>query len=114
MPDSKAPVPSLPLEGMAAPQSDSTAHVEACLTFAKVLAGVAASAQEVIRQSDKGRRGWAPRSVVASALAKYGCAPPAVPADIVEYMLDFHTIGTGSELMCVRRRRRGVPTLRAL
>jgi hypothetical protein len=105
VPDSKAPVPSLPLEGMAAPESAASAHTDACLTFGKVLAGVAASAQEVVRQSDKGRRGWAPRAVVAAALAKYGCAPPAVPADVVEYMLDVHTIGTGAELMSAEMAR---------
>lgn len=114
--DSRVPVPNLPLEATASSHVFSTVaevvvpldNVETitlspevhdgCLVLAKVLSGVLASAQEVVRQSDKGKHNLAPFDVVQNALERYGCRAPAVDSDIVEIVLHNFVVGTSGDI----------------
>jgi hypothetical protein len=117
VPDTKLPVPNLLLEGagtagtfhQTAPtvvvaleggeEERLPLHVhDACLTLAKLLAGVLASVQAVVRQTDKADRGAAPAEVVRAALARYGCVPPACDPETVDVALDHFVRGTGGDL----------------
>jgi hypothetical protein len=117
VPDNKAPVPSLPLEGdSGSPPTPGGSSLgdevdklvppavqQSCLVLAKVLAGVMASAQNVVRQSDRNDRGFAPKAVMAQVLARYGCREPACSPHIVDDVLSAFVIGTGAE--CLARER---------
>lgn len=105
--DNTNPVPSLPLEGAGlGPEIDaliSTDVQQSALVIAKVLSGVIVSAQNVVRQSDRNDRGIAPKAVMKSVLARYGCKPPTCSEAVVDTVLDAFVVGTGAE--CLARER---------
>lgn len=118
VPDNTMPVPSLPLESTQTIGSATAGGIgdqmvtviegeapislavnESCLVLAKLLAGVLASAQAVVKQSDKARRGYAPFDVVKQILARYGCAYPACDPVDVDTVVNAFVIGTGAEIL---------------
>jgi hypothetical protein len=105
VPDNDTPVPALPYENLpdAAPAPGFPPMTDEltrdCLTLAKVLAGVHASVSAVLRQADKGTRGYAPAGLVAQALARYGAVAPAIPYGVVDRVIAAFTLGTGGQLV---------------
>lgn len=109
VPENSSPVPALPLEAAAeaasgdaagGPGSAAAATMSPAqellqldsLAVAKILTGVSASARLTLKQADKLGRGYAPRAVVAEALARYGVMPPACAPGVVDRLLDAYTI----------------------
>lgn len=107
--ESKHPVPALPLEGVAADTAKGGVHTdqlhEDCLVLGKIFAGVLASVQEVVKQSDKASRGFAPVTVVKAAMARYGAVPPVCDEAVIERVTSAFVIGTGAELVAKEREK---------